>query len=263
MDPDPRSGTAPGHSRRGRRAPAGPHHLAARSRVPRARHRLGAHRVRHRHPRRIPRPDPHERIRGHACQRRPPGRPRGDARTPRRGLGRCQSAHRHAHREVRRRPRPARPRRRLPDLRLPDLLRRRARRHAAHHLRGRPPPRRRRPEVRAARGRGVLRHAHLRAPHPGPVAASTLLGADVGLVVALGLLVAIPTWYVTSYLYGLWMGKRIELPVPDVLSGGPPGRGRREPAPGPHRHLPAAPAAGADLLRHRPQHRRLGGLGRQ
>jgi GntP family gluconate:H+ symporter len=58
-------------------------------------------------------------------------------------------------------------------------------------------------------------------PHPGPVAASTLLGADVGLVVALGLLVAIPTWYVTSYLFGLWVGKRIELPVPDVLSGGP------------------------------------------
>jgi GntP family gluconate:H+ symporter len=58
-------------------------------------------------------------------------------------------------------------------------------------------------------------------PHPGPVAASTLLGADVGLVVALGLLIAIPTWYVTSYLYGLWVGKRIELPVPDVLSGGP------------------------------------------
>lgn len=58
-------------------------------------------------------------------------------------------------------------------------------------------------------------------PHPGPVAASTLLGADVGLVVALGLLVAIPTWYVTSYLFGLWAGKRIELPVPDVLSGGP------------------------------------------
>jgi GntP family gluconate:H+ symporter len=58
-------------------------------------------------------------------------------------------------------------------------------------------------------------------PHPGPVAASTLLGADVGLVVALGLLIAIPTWYVTGYLFGLWAGNRIELPVPDVLSGGP------------------------------------------
>ncbi|SFQ22617.1 gluconate:H+ symporter, GntP family [Amycolatopsis arida] len=57
-------------------------------------------------------------------------------------------------------------------------------------------------------------------PHPGPVAATELLGADVGLVVALALVVAIPTWYVTSYLYGLWVGRRIVLPVPDILSGG-------------------------------------------
>ncbi|MDK1474608.1 GntP family permease [Streptomyces sp. 549] len=58
-------------------------------------------------------------------------------------------------------------------------------------------------------------------PHPGPVAASELLGAEVGLVVLLGLLIAIPTWYVTSYLFGLWVGKRIVLPVPDILTGGP------------------------------------------
>ncbi|GAB3651688.1 GntP family permease [Streptomyces sparsus] len=58
-------------------------------------------------------------------------------------------------------------------------------------------------------------------PHPGPVAASELLGAEVGIVVLLGLLVAIPTWYVTSYLFGLWVGKRIVLPVPDILTGGP------------------------------------------
>lgn len=58
-------------------------------------------------------------------------------------------------------------------------------------------------------------------PHPGPVAASELLGAEVGIVVLLGLLVAIPTWYVTSYLFGLWVGKRIVLPVPDILAGGP------------------------------------------
>ena len=54
-------------------------------------------------------------------------------------------------------------------------------------------------------------------PHPGPVAASELLGANVGLVIALGLLVAIPTWYVTSYLFGLWAGKRWVLPVPALL----------------------------------------------
>ncbi|MBB5802811.1 GntP family gluconate:H+ symporter [Saccharothrix ecbatanensis] len=58
-------------------------------------------------------------------------------------------------------------------------------------------------------------------PHPGPVAATELLGADVGLVIAFGLLLAIPTWYVTSYLYGLWVGERLVLPVPTILSGGP------------------------------------------
>ncbi|NJQ07892.1 GntP family permease [Streptomyces lonarensis] len=57
-------------------------------------------------------------------------------------------------------------------------------------------------------------------PHPGPVAASELMGADIGLVILLGILVAVPTWYVTSYLFGLWVGKRIVLPVPDILTGG-------------------------------------------
>ncbi|MFD1146174.1 GntP family permease [Saccharothrix hoggarensis] len=70
-------------------------------------------------------------------------------------------------------------------------------------------------------------------PHPGAVAATELLGADVGLVIALGLLVAIPTWYVTSYLYGLWVGKRLVLPVPDILSGGPQAEdGEDPPRPG-------------------------------
>jgi gluconate:H+ symporter, GntP family len=80
-------------------------------------------------------------------------------------------------------------------------------------------------------GGGVLRYAlpaagafsvmHIYVPpHPGPVAASGLLEAEVGLVVLLGLAVAIPTWYVTSYLFGIWAGRRIVLPVPDVLSGG-------------------------------------------
>src|SRR5690606_20138964 len=57
-------------------------------------------------------------------------------------------------------------------------------------------------------------------PHPGPVAASGLLGADVGLVLLFGLLIAVPTWYLTSYLYGVVIGKRIALPVPEILRGG-------------------------------------------
>ncbi|MBG6226343.1 GntP family gluconate:H+ symporter [Arthrobacter sp. CAN_A2] len=54
-------------------------------------------------------------------------------------------------------------------------------------------------------------------PHPGPVAASEFFGANVGLVIMVGLLAAIPTWYVTSYLYGLWAGKKYVLPVPELL----------------------------------------------
>ncbi|SNR38163.1 GntP family permease [Haloechinothrix alba] len=79
-------------------------------------------------------------------------------------------------------------------------------------------------------GGGVLRYGlpvagafsvmHIFAPpHPGPVASTELLGADVGLVLVLALVVAIPTWLVTSYLYGLWVGKRIVLPVPEILGG--------------------------------------------
>ncbi|MCK9792514.1 GntP family permease [Isoptericola sp. 4D.3] len=54
-------------------------------------------------------------------------------------------------------------------------------------------------------------------PHPGPVAASEFLGANVGLVLLLGLVVAIPTWYVTAYLFGRFAGGRIAIPVPDTL----------------------------------------------
>ncbi|MBB3973411.1 GntP family permease [Hansschlegelia beijingensis] len=58
-------------------------------------------------------------------------------------------------------------------------------------------------------------------PHPGPVAATELLKSDIGLVTLVGLVIAIPTWYVTSYLFGLWIGRRIDVKVPDILSGGP------------------------------------------
>ncbi|GED09411.1 GntP family permease [Cellulosimicrobium cellulans] len=54
-------------------------------------------------------------------------------------------------------------------------------------------------------------------PHPGPVAATEFLGANVGIVILLGLVVAIPTWYVTSYLFGRYVGRRIELPIPTIL----------------------------------------------
>ncbi|MGE6781615.1 GntP family permease [Ensifer adhaerens] len=65
-------------------------------------------------------------------------------------------------------------------------------------------------------GAFAVMHAFL-PPHPGPVAASELLGADIGLLVLVGLVLALPTWYLGSYVFGLWAGKRFELPVPTLL----------------------------------------------
>ena len=67
-----------------------------------------------------------------------------------------------------------------------------------------------------AAGAFAVMHAFV-PPHPGPVAAGDLLGADIGLLVFVGLVVAIPTWYLGSYLFGLWVGKRFVLPVPELL----------------------------------------------
>ncbi|KFF60491.1 permease [Cryobacterium sp. MLB-32] len=56
-------------------------------------------------------------------------------------------------------------------------------------------------------------------PHPGPVAATGLLGADVGLVLIFGLIVALPTWYVAGHLFGRYVGRKYDIPVPDTLKG--------------------------------------------
>ena len=54
-------------------------------------------------------------------------------------------------------------------------------------------------------------------PHPGPVAAGDLLGADIGLLLVVGVIVALPTWYLGSYLFSIWAGRRFVLPVPALL----------------------------------------------
>ncbi|WNV73799.1 GntP family permease [Geodermatophilus sp. DSM 44513] len=59
-------------------------------------------------------------------------------------------------------------------------------------------------------------------PHPGPVAAAELIGADIGLVLVFGLLVGLPTWYLGGYLFGLWAGRRYDVAVPDILSEAKP-----------------------------------------
>ncbi|MGX6397500.1 GntP family permease [Rothia kristinae] len=54
-------------------------------------------------------------------------------------------------------------------------------------------------------------------PHPGPVTAATLFSANVGTVLLVGLVVAIPTWYLAVYLFSKVIGRRIDLPVPSVF----------------------------------------------
>ena len=54
-------------------------------------------------------------------------------------------------------------------------------------------------------------------PHPGPVTAATFFEANVGYILLVGLVCAIPAWYLSSYLFGRFTGRRIVLPVPDIL----------------------------------------------
>lgn len=69
-----------------------------------------------------------------------------------------------------------------------------------------------------AAGAFAVMHALL-PPHPGPVAASELLGANIGLLVIVGLVIAIPTWYLGAYLFGLYAGKKFEVPLPSSFLG--------------------------------------------
>ncbi|MDN6135910.1 GntP family permease [Corynebacterium sp.] len=56
-------------------------------------------------------------------------------------------------------------------------------------------------------------------PHPGPVAAAEFFSADIGYILSLGLIVALPTWYVSGYLWGLFLGKKFAFKVSDALLG--------------------------------------------
>lgn len=55
-------------------------------------------------------------------------------------------------------------------------------------------------------------------PHPGPVAAAEFFGADMGLVLLVGLVLAIPTWYLSAYVGGKLIGRRVDVPVPSIAA---------------------------------------------
>ncbi|BBY50498.1 gluconate permease GntP family protein [Mycolicibacterium arabiense] len=66
-------------------------------------------------------------------------------------------------------------------------------------------------------GAFLMMHA-LTPPHPGPTAAATVMGADVGMVVLVALLVGLPTWYLAGYRLSLIIAKRYpNMPVPNLL----------------------------------------------
>jgi gluconate:H+ symporter, GntP family len=68
-------------------------------------------------------------------------------------------------------------------------------------------------------------------PHPGPLVAISNLHADLGITLALGVVVAIPTVIVAGPLFGRLAGRWVVLEVPDMFStggSGPAGEIRRD-----------------------------------
>lgn len=54
-------------------------------------------------------------------------------------------------------------------------------------------------------------------PHPGPVAASAIVGADIGLVMIVGIVFALIIWFLAGALLAPRIGMRFDLPVPTIL----------------------------------------------
>ncbi len=57
-------------------------------------------------------------------------------------------------------------------------------------------------------------------PHPGPLTAIDLLHADLGLTLALGVAVAIPTIIVAGPLFGKLAGRWVVVEAPDTFTSG-------------------------------------------
>jgi GntP family gluconate:H+ symporter len=54
-------------------------------------------------------------------------------------------------------------------------------------------------------------------PHPGPLVAVSTLGADLGLTLAFGILVAIPTVIIAGPVFGNIAARWVDVPVPDLF----------------------------------------------
>ncbi|WP_340555995.1 GntP family permease [Streptomyces sp. GSL17-111] len=56
-------------------------------------------------------------------------------------------------------------------------------------------------------------------PHPGPVAATEQLGGDIGVTLLIGAPIGVAAWYVGVYLVSRFLGRRVYVPVSDVVFG--------------------------------------------
>ena len=56
-------------------------------------------------------------------------------------------------------------------------------------------------------------------PHPGPVAAGTVLGGDIGVILLVNLPIVLIAWYVGVYLVSKVLGRRFDVAVPTLLFG--------------------------------------------
>lgn len=67
-------------------------------------------------------------------------------------------------------------------------------------------------------------------PHPAPAAAAQLLGADLGSTILYGILLSIPMTLISGMVYGQWIAKRINLPLPAAALEAPPAQTANPPS---------------------------------
>jgi gluconate transporter len=59
------------------------------------------------------------------------------------------------------------------------------------------------------------------APHPAPAAAAQLFGADLGLSILYGIAVSVPMAIIGGIVYGGWIARRMDVPVPAISEAAP------------------------------------------
>ena len=67
-------------------------------------------------------------------------------------------------------------------------------------------------------------------PHPAPAAAAQLLGADLGKAILYGILLSIPMTLISGMVYGQWIAKRIDVPLPAAALEAPPEQVKNPPS---------------------------------